>query len=432
MPLRLTARDADFPAAFERLVASARETLAQVDSVAGAIVEDVRRRGDMALLAYTQKFDRVKLTPRAIRVPAREIEAAWRRTPKAARAALETAAARIDAFHRRQFPPRVGWTDAQGIRLGWRWTPIEAVGLYVPGGRAAYPSSVLMSAIPARVAGVQRVAMVVPTPDGELNPLVLAAAHHAGIEEIHRVGGAQAVAALAYGTASIAAVDKIVGPGNAYVAAAKRLVFGRVGIDSIAGPSEVVVVADGANDPAWIAADLMAQAEHDPVAQSILITDDPRFATRVERAVEAMLRRLPRRAIAAASWRDHGAVIIVDRLADAVALIDRLAPEHLQLAIAEPDALAEQVRPAGAIFLGRHAPEVIGDYVAGPSHVLPTSRTARFASGLGVLDFMKRTTLIGVDAAGLDALAVPAIALARAEGLDAHARSITVRRARRR
>ncbi len=432
MPLRLTARAADFPAAFDRLVASARETLAHVDSVASAIVEDVRRRGDKALLGYTQKFDRVKLTARSARIPVRDIEAAWRKAPKAARAALETAAARIDAFHRRQLPDRAGWTDALGIRLGWRWTPIEAVGLYVPGGRAAYPSSVLMSAVPARVAGVTRLAMVVPTPGGEINQLVLAAAHLAGIEEIHCIGGAQAIAALAYGTASIRPVDKIVGPGNAYVAAAKRQVFGQVGIDSIAGPSEVVIVADGANDPTWIAADLMAQAEHDPVAQSILITDDPRFATRVERAVDTLLRRLPRRAIAAASWRNHGAVIIVDRLTDAVALIDRLAPEHLQLAIAKPDGFADQVHHAGAIFLGRHAPEAIGDYVAGPSHVLPTSRTARFSSGLGVLDFMKRTTLIGVDSDGLAALAAPAVALARAEGLDAHARSITVRRAKRR
>jgi histidinol dehydrogenase len=326
----------------------------------------------------------------------------------------------------------VGWTDGDGVRLGWRWTPVDSVGLYVPGGRNAYPSSVLMNAIPARVAGVKRVVMVVPTPGGEIDPLVIAAAEIAGVGEIHRIGGAQAVAALAYGTASIAAVDKIVGPGNAYVAAAKRLVFGRVGIDSIAGPSEVVVVADAQNEPAWIAADLMAQAEHDPVAQSILITDDADFAMRVEKEVDRLLRRLGRRDVAGASWRDHGAVIVVSRLADAVALVDRLAPEHLQLAIASPDDFAAKVSHAGAIFLGRHTPEALGDYVAGPSHVLPTSRTARFASGLGVLDFMKRTTLIGADAGSLAALAPPALAIAAAEGLDAHARSISVRLPRRR
>ncbi len=432
MPLRLAAGDKGFAASFERLVASARETLAQVDSVAAAIVEDVQRRGDVAVAAYTQKFDGVKPGRRGFRIGPREIAAAGRKAPAKARAALAVAAERIEAFHRRQLPQTVGWTDGEGVRLGWRWTPVDSVGLYVPGGRAAYPSSVLMNAIPARVAGVKRLAMVVPTPGGEIDPLVLAAAGIAGIEEIHRIGGAQAVAALAYGTASIAPVDKIVGPGNAYVAAAKRLVFGRVGIDSIAGPSEVVVVADAANDPAWIAADLMAQAEHDPVAQSILITDDARFADAVETAVAALLRVLARREIAGASWRDHGAVIVVRRLADAAALVDRLAPEHLQLAIADPDALAAKISHAGAIFLGRHTPEALGDYVAGPSHVLPTSRTARFASGLGVLDFMKRTTLIGADAASLRALAPPALAIAAAEGLDAHARSIAVRLPRRR
>lgn len=432
MPLELIAGTPGFAAGFARLVASARDTVAQVDAVAAAIVEDVRRRGDAALIDYTTRFDRMTVAAERLAIGPREIEAAWRKTPANARRALETAAQRIEAFHRRQLPGSVGWTDELGLRLGWRWTAVEAVGLYVPGGRAAYPSSVLMNAIPARVAGVDRLVMVVPTPDGVLNPLVLAAARLAGITEIYRVGGAQAVAALAYGTKSIKAVDKIVGPGNAYVAAAKRLVFGTVGIDSIAGPSEVVVVADGDNDPAWIAADLMAQAEHDPVAQSILITDDARFAARVGKAVTTLLGTLKRKAIAGASWRDHGAMIVVKRLADAPALINRLAPEHLQLAIADPDGFAKKVRHAGAIFLGRNSPEAIGDYVAGPSHVLPTSRTARFASGLGVLDFMKRTTMIGVDTAGLHALAPAALTLAHAEGLDAHARSIAVRRTARR
>jgi histidinol dehydrogenase len=373
----------------------------------------------------------VKPGRQGLRVPARQIAAAWRAAPAGARKALEIAAERIEHFHRRQVPGDAAWTDGAGLRLGWRWTAVESVGIYVPGGRNAYPSSVLMNAIPARVAGVDRIAMVVPTPRGEIDPLVLAAAKLAGIDEIHRAGGAQAVAALAYGTRTVTPVDKIVGPGNAYVAAAKRLVFGRVGIDSIAGPSEVVVVADGANDPAWIAADLMAQAEHDPVAQSILITDDAGFAARVEAEVDALLASLPRREIASAAWRDHGAIVVVRRLRDAAPLVDRLAPEHLQLAVAEPDALAARIRHAGAIFLGRHTPEALGDYVAGPSHVLPTSRTARFASGLNVLDFMKRTTLIGADGDTLAGLAGPAIALAEAEGLGAHARSLAVRLPRR-
>lgn len=432
MPLRLIAGARGFAAAFEALVASARETMDRVDSVAAAIVEDVRRRGDTALFAYTRRFDGVAPGRRGLRVPARDIAAAWRAVPAAARKALELAAARIEDFHRRQLPGDAAWTDGAGIRLGWRWTAIDSVGIYVPGGRNAYPSSVLMNAVPAKVAGVERIAMTVPTPRGAIDPMVLAAARLVGIEEIHRVGGAQAVAALAYGTRSIAPVDKVVGPGNAYVAAAKRLVFGRVGIDAIAGPSEVVVVADGANDPAWIAADLMAQAEHDPMAQAILVTDDPVFAARVEAAIDALLATLPRREVAAASWRDHGAIVVVRRLRDAAPLIDMLAPEHLQLAVADPDALASRIRHAGAIFLGRHAPEALGDYVAGPSHVLPTSRTSRFASGLGVLDFMKRTTLIGADSGALAGIAGPAIELAEAEGLSAHARSLSVRLGRRR
>ena len=432
MPLRLVAGARGFAAAFAGLVASARDTMDRVDAVAAAIVEDVQRRGDVALFDYTRRFDGVEPGRQGLRIPARQIAAAWRAVPAGARKALEIAAERIEHFHRRQVPGDAAWTDGAGLRLGWRWTAVESVGIYVPGGRNAYPSSVLMNAIPARVAGVDRIAMVVPTPRGEIDPLVLAAAKLAGIDEIHRAGGAQAVAALAFGTRTVTPVDKIVGPGNAYVAAAKRLVFGRVGIDSIAGPSEVVVVADGANDPAWIAADLMAQAEHDPVAQSILITDDPGFAARVEAAVDALLAELPRREIASAAWRDHGAIVVVRRLRDAAPLVDRLAPEHLQLAVAEPDLLAARIRHAGAIFLGRHSPEALGDYVAGPSHVLPTSRTARFASGLNVLDFMKRTTLIGADGDSLAGLAAPAIALAEAEGLGAHARSLAVRLTRRR
>ncbi|HEY7610955.1 MAG TPA: histidinol dehydrogenase, partial [Alphaproteobacteria bacterium] len=319
------------------------------------------------------------------------------------------------------------YADAEGIRLGARWTALDIVGLYVPGGTAAYPSTVLMNAVPAKVAGVARLVMVVPTPDGKLNDLVLAAARIAGVDEIYRVGGAQAVAALAYGTATIPKVDKIVGPGNVYVAAAKKMVFGAVGIDLIAGPSEILVVADGTNDPAWIAADLLSQAEHDEAAQAILITDDAAFAGKVAAAVDNTLARLPRAAIARASWEKHGAIVVVAKLEDAPALVDRLAPEHLELAVAEPEALAKRIRHAGAIFLGRHAPEAIGDYVAGPNHVLPTSQSARFSSGLGVLDFMKRTSLIGCDAKGLAAIGPAAVTLAEAEGLAAHALSVSIR-----
>jgi len=392
----------------------------------------VRRRGDRALIDWTRRLDGVRLTPARIAVPADDLAAAFRDLPRAVRSDLTLAASRIRTFHTRQVERSWTYHDPSGARLGQRLTPLERVGVYVPGGRAAYPSTVLMTVVPAKVARVDEIVVVSPAGPAGHPQVILAACHVARVDRLFRLGGAQAVAALAYGTASIAAVDKIVGPGNAYVAAAKRLVFGRVGIDSIAGPSEVVVLADGANDPAWIAADLMAQAEHDPVAQSILITDDAGFATRVETAVDRLLRSLERREIAAASWRDHGAVIVVRKLADAAALIDRLAPEHLQLAIEEPDALAAKIRHAGAIFLGRHTPEALGDYVAGPSHVLPTSRTARFASGLGVLDFMKRTTLIGADAASLAALAPTALAIAAAEGLGAHARSISVRLPRRR
>lgn len=431
MPLRLDVRDSDFAARFEGLVRSKRESEADVGDAAKAILDDVAARGDAALIDYTRRFDRFDPAATGLAITAAEVDAAVARVPPGTRAALELAAGRIEAFHARQMPQGFEIVDAEGVRLGLRWTAMDAVGLYVPGGKAAYPSSVLMNAIPARVAGVARRVMVVPTPDGVLNDLVLTAARVAGLTELWRVGGAQAIGALAYGTASIAAVDKIVGPGNAYVAAAKRLVFGRVGIDSIAGPSEILVVADADNDPSWIAIDLLSQAEHDEAAQAILITDDAGFAERVVAAVDDHLVTLPRTTIAAESWRTQGAVILVRSLDEVPALVDRLAPEHLELAVADPDALAARVRHAGAIFLGRFAPEAVGDYVAGPNHVLPTARTARFSSGLGVMDFLKRTTTVACDAASLAAIGPAAITLAEAEGLDAHARSIAVRLNRR-
>jgi histidinol dehydrogenase len=427
MPLRLHAGRADFAKSFAALLAAKRESASNVDAVVTAIIEDVQRRGDVAVLEYTERFDRQHLTAQTMRIGEAEIAAAVKSCPKPTLAALKLAAKRIEDYHRRQMPKDFTYRDGAGLTLGARWTAIVAVGLYVPGGTAAYPSSVLMNAVPAKVAGVERLVMTVPTPDGKVNPLVLAAARIAGVDEVYRIGGAQAVAALAYGTATIAPVDKIVGPGNAYVAAAKRQVFGTVGIDLIAGPSEVVIVADRANDPRWIAADLLAQAEHDAVAQSILITDDDAFGNAVADATDAMLKTLPRREIAEASWSRHGAIIAVKRLADAAALVDQLAPEHLQLAVAKPEALAKKVRHAGAIFVGRHAPEALGDYLAGPNHVLPTSRTARFSSGLGVLDFMKRSSLIGCDERGLRALGPSAVALAKAEGLEAHALSVAIR-----
>jgi histidinol dehydrogenase len=427
MPLRLYAARADFANAFAALLSAKRESASNVDAVVTAIIEDVQRRGDAAVLEYTERFDRQKLTPATMRIGDAELAVAVKSCPKPTLAALKLAAKRIETYHRRQMPRDFSFRDGAGLRLGARWTAIASAGLYVPGGTAAYPSSVLMNAVPAKVAGVERLVMTVPTPDGKVNPLVLAAARIAGVDEIYRIGGAQAVAALAYGTTTIAPVDKIVGPGNAYVAAAKRQVFGMVGIDLIAGPSEVVIVADRGNDPRWIAADLLAQAEHDAVAQSILITDDDAFADAVAEATEATLATLPRREIAAASWSQHGAIISVKRLNDAVALVDQLAPEHLQLAVAKPEPLARKVRHAGAIFIGRHAPEALGDYVAGPNHVLPTSRTARFSSGLGVLDFMKRSSLIGCDERGLRAIGASAVTLAKAEGLDAHALSVAIR-----
>ncbi|CAN7317041.1 histidinol dehydrogenase [Bosea sp. LjRoot90] len=427
MPIRLDARDAGFEREFTALLAMKREVSEDVDQVAAAIIADVRARGDAALIDYTERFDKLLLTPQTLRVTDSEIEAAVAACTREQLDALETARSRIETYHLRQKPTDSWSRDALGVESGWRWSAIEAVGLYVPGGTASYPSSVLMNAIPAKVAGVERLVMVAPTPRGEGNPLVLAAAKLAGIDEIYRIGGAQAIAALAYGTATIAPVAKIVGPGNAYVAAAKRRVFGTVGIDMIAGPSEVLVLADADANPDWIAADLLAQAEHDTAAQSILITDDATLANAVERAVEGQLRTLPRAEIAGASWRDFGAVILVEALDMAIPLVNRLAPEHLEIIAAEPERLAGRIRNAGAIFLGGHTPEAIGDYVGGSNHVLPTARSARFSSGLGVPDFMKRTSLLRCGVDGLRALSGAAVTLAESEGLQAHARSVTIR-----
>jgi len=425
--IRLRTSDPDFAARFTDLLAQARETTETVDAAVAAIIADIRARGDAALIDYTARFDRLSLTAGTLRIGTAEIDAAVASIPTELNAALDLAATRIEAFHRAQLPADLKTTDAAGLTLGMRWTPLDAVGLYVPGGKAAYPSSVLMNAIPAVAAGVGRIAMCVPTPDGVTNPLVLAAARRAGVTEVYRVGGAQAVAALAYGTASIAPVDRIVGPGNAYVAEAKRQVFGRVGIDSIAGPSEVVIIADAANDPRRVAIDLLAQAEHDEAAQSILITTDAGFADAVAAAVAAEIPTLPRAAIAGASWDAHGAIILVRDWEEAAALSDRLAPEHLQLMLSDPGLVFERVRHAGAIFLGAFCPEAVGDYVAGPNHVLPTGRSARFSSGLSVFDFLKRTTWVSADQRALDAVGPAAVALAEAEGLTAHARSIAVR-----
>jgi histidinol dehydrogenase len=425
--IRLATADPGFEAAFVALLSQARETTEQVDQAVSAIIADVRARGDAALLDYTARFDRLTLDAGHLRITPAEIDAAVAGIPAELAAALDLAARRIEAFHLAQMPRDLQLTDADGLTLGMRWNALDAVGLYVPGGKAAYPSSVLMNAIPARAAGVERIAMCVPTPDGVLNPLVLAAARRAGVSEIYRIGGAQAVAALAYGTATIAPVDRIVGPGNAYVAEAKRQVFGRVGIDNIAGPSEVVVLADATNDPRRVAVDLLAQAEHDEAAQAILITDNATFADAVAAAVAAELPTLPRSAIAGTSWDAHGAIILVRDWDEAVRLVDRLAPEHLQLLLPQPEAVFAKVRHAGAVFLGPFCPEAVGDYVAGPNHVLPTGRTARFASGLSVFDFLKRTTWVAADQAALDRVGPAAVALAEAEGLQAHARSIALR-----
>ncbi len=423
---RLAAADPGFARDFAALLAD-RDTPADVRDAVAAILADIRARGDAALIEATARFDHLTLTADRLRLSSMEIDAAVAAVPPALHAALDLAAARIEAFHRAQRPHDLALRDEAGLALGLRWMALDAVGLYVPGGKAAYPSSVLMNALPARIAGVDRIAMCVPTPDGTVNPLVLAAARRAGVHEIYRVGGAQAVAALAYGTATIAAVDRIVGPGNAYVAEAKRQVFGRVGIDSIAGPSEVVILADAANRPELVAMDLLAQAEHDEAAQSILITDSAAFADAVSAAVAAALPGLPRQAIAGASWETHGAIILVRDWTEAAGLVNRLAPEHLELLLADPDPVFAQVRHAGAIFLGPWCPEAVGDYVAGPNHVLPTGRTARFASGLSVYDFLKRTTWVRADRAALAAVGPAAVALAEAEGLDAHARSIALR-----
>lgn len=427
MPIRLDDRDPHFERDFAALLAAKREVSEEVDRVAADIIEAVRAGGDEAVIACTSRFDGLDLTPQTLRVGEAEIDAALAACSPELLGALETARLRIEAYHLRQKPEDSWSTDALGVGSGWRWSAIEAVGLYVPGGTASYPSSVLMNAVPAKVAGVPRIVMVAPTPRGETNPLVLAAARLAGVDEIYRIGGAQAVAALAYGTASIAPVAKIVGPGNAYVAAAKRRVFGQVGIDMIAGPSEVLVIADGTANPDWIAADLLAQAEHDVSAQSILMTDDAALAEAVEKAVAAQLATLPRAAIAGKSWEEFGAILLVADLEAAVSLVDRLAPEHLEIMTADPDRLAGRIRNAGAIFLGGHTPEAIGDYVGGPNHVLPTARSARFSSGLGVVDFMKRTSLLSCGPESLRALAPAATRLAEAEGLQAHGRSVTIR-----
>jgi histidinol dehydrogenase len=431
MARRLNASDPGFAAAFGTLLNAKREEEEDVAQAVRGIIADVRARGDAALVDLTNKFDRAGVTARTLKLTPDEIDAALAQVSKEQLAAIETAATRIEAYHRRQLPQDERFTDETGAVLGWRWTSVDSAGLYVPGGTAAYPSSVLMNAIPAQVAGVGRIVMVSPASGGQMNPLVLAAARRAGVSDIYRVGGAQAVAALAYGTESIKPVDKIVGPGNAYVAAALREVFGQVGIDRVAGPSEILVIADGANDPEWIAADLLSQAEHDASSQSILITDDAGFADRVAEAAARQIATLPRKAIAEKSWGDYGAIITVAKLEDAAPLADAIAAEHLEIATADPEEYAKRVRHAGAIFLGRHTPEAMGDYIAGPNHVLPTSRTARFSSGLSVLDFMKRTTLLGLNAQSIAAIGPDALTLAESEGLQAHARSIAARLNRR-
>ena len=427
MPHRLDARRPDFEARFETFLNLKRAAEAQVEREVAEILERVRERGDSALIEFSARFDRVELSPDTLRVPEAALAEAAAACSEETLSALTFAARRIEDYHRAQIPEDAEYHDSAGLRLGHRWRPVAAAGLYVPGGLAAYPSSVLMNALPAKAAGVERLVMAVPTPEGRLDPLVLAAAQLAGVSEIYRIGGAQAIAALAYGTETIAPVDKIVGPGNAYVAAAKRQVFGTVGIDMIAGPSEILVLADATANPDWIAADLLAQSEHDRTAQAILMTEDSALAVAVEGAIQGHLAGLARREIAGASWEAHGAIILLPDCAAAPALIDRIAPEHLELAVRDPEALAARVRNAGAIFLGHQTPEAIGDYVAGPSHVLPTGRGARYSSGLSVLDFMKRSSLIACDLAGLRAVGPAAVTLARAEGLDAHALSVMLR-----
>ena len=427
MPVRLDSRQADFAAQFAILLDSKRETSQDVGATVAAILDDVRKRGDQAVIEYTARFERLSLTPATLRFTDAEIDAAAAATPPNVRAALETAHARITAHHEKQKPADHVYQDTLGVTLGTLWTAVEAVGLYVPGGLASYPSSVLMNAVPAKVAGVERIAMVVPTRHGEIDNAVLAAARIAGVSEIYRIGGAQAVGALAYGTATIPAVSKIVGPGNAYVAAAKRQVFGTVGIDTIAGPSEVLVIADSSANPVWVALDILAQTEHGGGARGILITTDPKLADAVEHEVERQIALLPRAEIAREGWDKFGAVITVQNLDEAARLANQIASEHVELALDNPQPWVAKIRNAGAIFLGHHTPEAIGDYVGGSNHVLPTARSARFASGLGVLDFMKRTSLLGLDPTSLAALAAPAITLATAEGLDAHGLSVSIR-----
>lgn len=427
MPQFLDVQDADFEARFAALLGMKREDSPDVDATVAGIIADVRARGDAAVIELTAKFDKLDLTPETLAFSREEIAAQIATVPPTERAALELAAARIKAYHARQIPQDDMWQDETGATLGWRWTPVSAAGLYVPGGLASYPSSVLMNAIPAKVAGVERLVVVCPTPNGVVNPLVLLAAEIAGVDQVYRIGGAQAVAALAYGTETIAPVDKITGPGNAFVAAAKRRVFGKVGIDMIAGPSEILVIADKDNNPDWIALDLLSQAEHDASAQSILITDDAGFGQAVAAAVEARLETLERRAIAGESWRDFGAVIVVRDLAQAAELSNRVAPEHLELCVADPEGLSAQITHAGAIFLGAYTPEAIGDYIGGPNHVLPTARSARFSSGLSVLDFVKRTTLAKMTPASLRAIGPAAEVLAKSESLQAHGLSVRAR-----
>jgi len=426
-PARLSTRAPDFEARFAGLIAARRAAGAYIAADVTAIIEDVRQRGDTAVIDYTERFDRLTLAPESLAISADERARARSACDPKAREALELAGRRIAAFHRRQMPGDLSYKDETGLELGHRWRPIDRVGIYVPGGHASYPSSVLMNALPARVAGVRDIVMCVPAPNGNINPLVLAAAEIAQVKTIYRIGGAQAIATLAWGTASVPAVDKIVGPGNAWVAEAKRQVFGRVGIDMVAGPSEIVIVADAGARADWLAADLLAQAEHDAQAQAILMSDDAALIDAVIAALETQLASLPRAAIAGPSWTDHGAVILLHDLDEAADLVNRLAPEHLELAIADPDRLATRIRHAGALFLGAHAPEALGDYLAGPSHVLPTAGSARFSSGLSVFDFLKRTTVIRGNPESLKALAPAAARLARAEGLEGHARSLDIR-----
>ena len=427
MPMFLNSSDTEFEARFSALLGMKREDSPDVDAVVAKIIRDVQERGDAAVLELTARFDRLEISAEQLRFTQEEIAAECAKVSAEDRAALEHAAARITAYHERQLPDDEMWEDEAGASLGWRWSAVAAAGLYVPGGLASYPSSVLMNAVPAKVAGVPRLAITVPTPDGVTNPLVVLAAQIAGVDEIYRIGGAQAIAALAYGTETIAPVDKITGPGNAFVAAAKRRVFGKVGIDMIAGPSEILVIADSQNDPDWIALDLLSQAEHDESAQAILITDDEAFGNAVAMAVDSRLETLERREIAQKSWRDFGAVIVVRDLEEAAVLSDRIAPEHLELCVADAVSLADKVKHAGAIFVGGWTPEAIGDYIGGPNHVLPTARSARFSSGLSVMDFLKRTTISKMTPSALAKIGPAAERLAKSEGLEAHGLSVRAR-----